>query len=438
MNKAGVLLYYPRLNRFARERDYHWFPYSVLPLAQTLAAGGFRPVIVDRRVEPDPDDQLAQQLQDAVFVGISAMSGYQIRDGLEVARRVRALRPDLPIVWGGWHPTILPEQTVRHPLVDLVVVGRAERRIVELGRRLVAHGPIDDLAGIARQHEANPVFTGYPPATPLEDDAQQYENFIPIASYINPSTRAVGYFSGHGCAFRCGFCSRHFMTNRYSPYPVEKVLADIRYFKNTYGLQRVHFQDDNLFLDPHRALAIAEALVASETSITWWANVRADVLPKLKPHERHLLVQSGMRTLFIGVESASQRLLDLMNKGIAADDILHTAQVMRESRTTLSLSYMFGVPGDDLDALRVTVDQVATLRDTYPNVQVQTCCYQPYPGTELYDLALAWGYPRLTELEQWGQLQPQSELGRIPWLTDAEMDAYRNLFAQLAEAPAHV
>ena len=445
MERKKILLYYPLLNKSKQERDYHWFPYSVLPLAQSLSESGYEPVIIDRRVNHNSSENLRDYLEDIVFVGISAMSGYQIQDGLEIAKNIRNINPDIPIVWGGWHPTILPEETADHPLVDIAVAGRGEGTIVEIADA-IRHGKgIDHITGLAYISGETVTFTGYKKPSKLRDDAQQYSKFIPIESYINPKTMALGYFSGHGCAFRCAFCSRHFMTNRYSPNPVGKVIDDIQYFVNKYGFRHIHFQDDNFFLDIKRVLQIAQELVSSGIDVTWWANVRADVMHRLSKEEIALLIKSGLNCLFIGAESASQELLDTINKGINPEDIIKTNEVLKDYDVALSISYMFGLPEDDIEKLRLTINQVKLLQRTNrrllrpswdlstERIQVQTCFYQPYPGTELYQTALDWGYPKLKGLEEWGRVKPQSEVARIPWLTDAEMALYEKEFNSFFE-----
>ena len=252
MKNKKALLFYPLLSESTEERDFHWFPFSVLPLAQALSGAGYEPVIVDRRVKHKFPEDLNGYLDNVLFVGISAMSGYQVQDGLMIAERIRKYKPDLPIIWGGWHPTILPQETVNHPLVDIVVTGRGEESIVELANAIINKGSVDHIPGVAYKNNGLVTFTGYQKSLPLKDDAQQYDRFIDIELYINPKTKYLGYFSGHGCSFNCAFCSRHFMTNKYSPFPVDKVIDDIKYFVNKYGFKHVHFQDDNFFIDKKR------------------------------------------------------------------------------------------------------------------------------------------------------------------------------------------
>ncbi len=218
------------------------------------------------------------------------------------------------------------------------------------------------------------------------------------------------------------------MTNKYSANPVAKVIDDIGYFVKNYGFKHVHFQDDNFFLDIKRALKIASELLSSKLNVTWWTNVRADVIPKLDKKELDSLMKSGLNSVFVGAESASQELLNIMKKDIKSDDILKTNDILKDYDIVLNLSYMFGVPGDNLDNLRMTINQIKKLKKENKKINVSTCFYQPYPGTSLYEIALKWGYPRLKGLKEWGFMKTQSYLSKIPWLSNGEMKQYEKEF----------
>lgn len=428
MSKGKIILCYPPLNESPSERGYHWFPFSVLPLAQLLSDNDYQPIVIDFRVESDPQKKLLMHLKGAILVGISSMSGYQINGGLKIAELVRKNNSDLKIIWGGWHSTILPEETAEDSLVDIAVTGRGAKTIVEIAEVIRSEKEFQKIKGIAYKKDKKIIFTGYKTPTKLIDDAQEYQKYIKIKSYINPNTMWLGYFSGHGCSQRCAFCSRHFMTNKYSANPVAKVIDDIKYFVKNYGFKHVHFQDDNFFLDINRALEIASELISSKLKITWWTNCRADVIPKLDNSELNLLSKSGLNSIFVGAESASQELLNMMKKDIKSNDILETNIILKDYDIFLNLSYMFGVPGDNLNKLNMTINQIAKLKIENKKINIQTCFYQPFPETSLYETALKWGYPRLKRLKDWGLIKPQTYLSKIPWLSYKEMKQYEKKF----------
>ncbi len=142
-----------------------------------------------------------------VFVGISCMSGLQIKYALEFARFVRMQNPSCPIVWGGVHPTLLPEQTASNDYVDIVVRGEGELIIKDLANKLALNQPLDDVAGVT--YNFNGSIKSNPDGKVIDLDA------IPIALPYDllqmdkyPSVKSGRFHiqTSRGCPHRCGFC----------------------------------------------------------------------------------------------------------------------------------------------------------------------------------------------------------------------------------------
>lgn len=107
-------------------------PLSLLAIAAPLEKMGYIVKIVDGCVDEDYKEKVLKLVNGAICLGITSITGYQIKGGLEVSKAVKEKYPHIPIVWGGWHPTLLPKQTVACPYVDIVVKGQGERTFAEL------------------------------------------------------------------------------------------------------------------------------------------------------------------------------------------------------------------------------------------------------------------------------------------------------------------
>ncbi|MBF0473301.1 MAG: cobalamin B12-binding domain-containing protein [Nitrospirae bacterium] len=112
-------------------------PLNVLSIGTALKAAGYKPIIIDGTAE-DVRDKIRIHLdENTLFVGISAMTGSQITFGLKSAKFVRNINPNIPLVWGGLHPTVLPEETLStSKYADIVCIGEGEITIVELANAL--------------------------------------------------------------------------------------------------------------------------------------------------------------------------------------------------------------------------------------------------------------------------------------------------------------
>ncbi|RLE26240.1 MAG: hypothetical protein DRJ61_10540 [Acidobacteria bacterium] len=123
-----VLLYQPRC-------VFYTMPLALMAVGSGLKNLGIETVIVDGRLEDDPISALVTHLDDSLCLGISVLTGSTIRDALEIGGRLKSLRPDLPVVWGGWHPSLFPKEILDEaPEVDIVVRVKAKRHCVNWPR----------------------------------------------------------------------------------------------------------------------------------------------------------------------------------------------------------------------------------------------------------------------------------------------------------------
>ena len=146
-----VLLFYPSFEDEGTEAPlYTDIPLSVAALAEA-AGTQFEVEVIDERLEDGSlrAGDLAVRLRDVFAVGISATTSAQITNGLRFARRIRELAPEIRLIWGGWHPSLMPEETLMHPLVDIVVIGQGERILPRLLDRLKRGEEPSDMPGVA-------------------------------------------------------------------------------------------------------------------------------------------------------------------------------------------------------------------------------------------------------------------------------------------------
>src|SRR5438105_1153967 len=130
--KGKLVLLQPRVGYMDSMRSKPALPLSLLHAA-ALAAERHEIVLIDQRVSDDWHERLVHELaQDPLLVGITCYTGPMIRRALELARIVRDLAPAVPILWGGVHVGLLPEQSLQHPLVDLVARGEGEETLLRL------------------------------------------------------------------------------------------------------------------------------------------------------------------------------------------------------------------------------------------------------------------------------------------------------------------
>ena len=188
------MLFFPILEE---EKSYNWPPISLLALSAVLKANNIEPVIIDERVEKEPEITLVRELKDSICLGITAFTGFSLHRALKAAKLCRKFYPDKPIIMGGPHATALPEQCKRSNLIDDIVIGYGEYEFLHKVQK-IAHGE-DCQKPFDRNDIHKQLMSDSMPPIPYE--------LIDINKYINPETEATIYLTSYGCPGKCTFCS---------------------------------------------------------------------------------------------------------------------------------------------------------------------------------------------------------------------------------------
>jgi radical SAM superfamily enzyme YgiQ (UPF0313 family) len=427
-------------------------PHSLLAISAPLYKKGYKIKIIDQRTDIDWNIRLVDYLQrKPICVGISMMTGTQIYFGLEVAKIVRALTDrKVPIVFGGAHPSIIPEQTLQSEYVDVVCIGEGDITFKEIVDAFQMKRSLKEVDGIGFKEGARVVIT---PSRPLLDvetllpvpwDLIDVNKYIHRDFYIKGATRSldIGQTS-RGCPFHCGFCCSASLRQReWRPMSVKKSLEIIIEPVRRFKLSAIWIRDDEFYIDRDRAYRICEGIIKSGVNIKWYTSgPRVDIFNKFSDEQIVMLRRSGADTLKFGAESGSNRILELMKKGIHWEDTLKANLRAKKFGIIPVFALMIGFPGETFDEINQTMGLFIRLKKDNPQAQFETICpYTAFPGTPLYDLALKMGLKPPQSLEGWiDWLCDEYDIkGRkIPWFTYAERKkignvAYMSILANAA------
>jgi anaerobic magnesium-protoporphyrin IX monomethyl ester cyclase len=123
-------------------------PLGILAISTPLLQAGYDIRIIDSTITPDYKKRVLHEVKDALCLGISVVTGPMIRETVEVAKAVKKWDPDFPVILGGWHPSLLPKQTLEADYVDIIVRAQGEESMLEVAERLQEDAPLDDVLGI--------------------------------------------------------------------------------------------------------------------------------------------------------------------------------------------------------------------------------------------------------------------------------------------------
>jgi radical SAM superfamily enzyme YgiQ (UPF0313 family) len=344
-------------------------------------------------------------IKEAICVGISAITGSYIKDSLEVAQTIRAINPNVPIVWGGWHASLKPEQTLQNEYVDKVVVGQGEQAFHDLVENIKNGNKTDDITAYEYMEKKNfPVCD-----LGLIKGMERY-----IIPYVSP--RTISLYTSQGCPFGCEFCAVNSVYGRNnSGWPIEIVADLIDDCVQRYFIDGVHFDDDNFFIGKKRALAFAAELISRDIRINWSSDARVDVLCNLDAEEWEMLDRSGCKRLLVGAESGSQATLDRLKKRITPEMILEFGNLCCKHNIIPCFSMMVGVPEETQEDINETFGLIDRLKKM-PGIELLLFLYTPYPGTPLYKLSLEMGFKEPQSLEEWSNFY--LDVPTVPWIKE--------------------
>jgi len=401
-----VVLVYPRF--LIQEGPAFNVPLSVLHLGTFIESKGYRVKIIDGNVERNYERKLASEAKDALCVGVSAMTD-QIAEARRLAHTLRKkARIKIPLVFGGVHATLFPEQTVADPLVDFAVFGEGELSFWHLLEAIEGKRKFSRLEGVAF-FDPKGKFS-FKPRTHRFDLEE-----MPLINYKLLHPKILSQFSDYfiavitsrGCPHQCTFCINTVVKENmvWRAWPPKRVIGEIKNLRDNYGADKIFFWDENFFVNRQRVEKILSGLEKEKIKIEWFANARIDYfrqgfldLPFL---ER--LRFNGCTKFGIGAESGSQHMLDIYNKGTTPAQMLKSAKLCYQARITPTYSFMIGAPGETKTDMKKTMGVIKKLFDLCPRARILgPQLFRPYPGSILYRQCLESGWQEPKSLADWG------------------------------------
>ncbi len=402
-------------------------PLSLLCLASPLLQAGFEVKLVDNLLSPDYEKTILRETADALCLGISVLTGPHIGAAVRVSRAVKKLRPKMPIVFGGWHPSLATQQTLREPFVDAIVRGQGELTLLELVQRIADGREWDGVRGLSfKEGDGTMIHEPERPVANINElPAPAYHLADPSVYAVPSGIRQLAYASSVGCPYQCNYCTDQvFYKRRFNAYRVERVVNDFAELVPRYDIAHVPLFDSNFLVDRKRAVAIARGIIASGIKVQWDFQTSTDFLALMSEDDVRLLAESGVHHIGFGTESASQEVLTLMNKRFQ-----HVEQMVETARKTdlagihIVFNIILGYPGETAAQRQQTFRIMSDIAKEHANVSFSPNIFTPYPGIPIWPQLKEMGVREPQSLEEWETLALGTNV--LPWLRGEELQRLR-------------
>ena len=411
------------------------YPMGILYVAQAL-----RKINLDVSIfHMGADNIKGFKPENYLFVGISMLTGEQIGAGLLFARLMKNFNTQMPIVLGGVHPTLLPEQSLQNELIDFVVVGEGEKTVQELATCLSNNTDISGIKGLGYK-DSNGNITVNPEGEFLDMETE-LDFDIPyelLSFYSKSKMSGVAVHTSRGCPYRCGFCYNVVVHDRKYRYKsTNRVLDEIEYLYKKYSIDTISFaSEDEFFIYPERVYRVLEGMLQRNIKVKWFSFCRFDNF--LRGVDRFgqdfidVIKKSGCMALNLGSESGSQRILDeIVIKDSKVEDILRGVDVLKSNKIPHRSNFIFGYPTETPADINASLNIIEKINFNNPYIQTGLSVLIPVPGSSIYDLLVSGhGYKPPTSLEEWGNFKVDNfHVKDMSWLNAEQKKVCESYYA---------
>src|SRR5579863_2703060 len=392
-------------------------PLGILAVATPLLNAGYSVKLIDSTITPNVKIRVLEEVQDALCLGISLVTGPMIRETAEIAKAVKAWNPDFPVILGGRHPTMITKKTLEAPYIDIVVRGQGEESLLDIVQHLENRTPMYLIPGIGFKRDKKLIFTTERPLKPIVDAPPKAYHIADFDAYERVCGRRWAmYTSSLACPYNCSYCTNDGVYGRkWNALEPDQVVEETTDLVSRYGLSLLWIVDDNFLIDRERAIGIAEGLVRRGVKFDWSIQSSTNLVSRFSVDELKLLRRAGLSQVSQGADSGSAKVMHLMNKDFQKIETIYTAaDKLSQAGIRPSFNMIFGFPGEGESERKQSIALIMDVCRRFPGAEFWTNIFTPYPGSPIMQRAFELGIHVPKTLEGWAEFFPRYTI--LPWL----------------------
>jgi len=405
-------------------------PLELLQISGLPDRDGYEIEIVDAMVCDDYLDRLMELCDGALLFGSSCIRGFQVAHGSRVAKALRERYPDLPMIWGGWFPSVLPERFLEEGIADAVCLGQGEFTFSEVVAALESGTDLAEVPGLMVRRDGENIRTEHRKVVGFDDipdvpwhliDYEQYAELQRRLAneravrhrYADPwdlpagtVRRGFSFHSSYGCPEPCTFCCSPDVTGRrWKAIPGHVLAERILECHDRFEFNVLRFQDANFGVHERRSNEFCQDLIDAGSPFWWSGTYEIETVARYAEESIDRMAESRFHLATLGAESGSEEQLSQIKKKIDIENHLELAlnRLNRRGIQT-ALSWIIGYPGESAKSMHETITVAARIKHRFPNSPSDVFPFWAIPGTEDFRKAVESGYVPPTTLEEWGAM----------------------------------
>lgn len=359
-------------------------------LAAILEKHGIKVSIID----PVPEDLSKTDVENKIVelkpkvVGLTCLTSYR-HDTFELAERIKSRSPEVNVLVGGAHVSFLDEITLeRIKGIDAIVRGEGEYTCLEYVKAALTDQSFDHILGLTYREKGGEIIRN-PDRSLIEDldslPFPAYHLFKRFRKYpqlieVPPAFRNLIHapiVSSRGCPFNCIFCATvRFWTRKFRPRSAKKVVDEMQYLNNKFGVQYIRFYDDNFTVDKNRVIEICDEIIKRDIKIKWRCESRIDGTNR---EMLQRMAEAGCHQVEYGIETGSDKVMKNINKKIKLEKVPDVVKMCKEFGLEAKAFFIIGLPGETAKDFKKTIE-ISKHFDYFGIAQLMI-----FPGQSLYE-----------------------------------------------------
>ncbi len=375
-------------------------PIGLMYVAAALEKAGFKVQMLDNYLMKKSLEEIKQLITEVNpgIVGITCGSATYPRC-VETSRAIKQVKPDCKIVVGGWHASYMPDSLLANPEIDYVVMGEGERAISELAATIVNGNEkaAASIAGVAVKRNGENIKNPPKYIENMDEIPYPARHLLPLELY----DRTIEYLDAkpadvmsisRGCVYNCGFCeTRKLWGNICRGFSPKRVIGEIQDLQSKYGTKGIYFINDNFTLRKEKTTELCNLMLENKLDLEWVCDTRVDLVNN---ELLALMSKAGCKTIWFGVESASQKILQRIGRNTSPQEVETAFKLCRKNGIKTACSFMLGLPDETLKDMEDSLKFAKKLNPDW----CQFNTFIAYPDSRLYNELLEKGnYVKLDE-----------------------------------------
>ncbi len=417
-------------------------------------------VVFDADVEKESVAEFVQRYRPHI-VGITANTP-QVKQAWRTAKTVKEVL-DVPVVIGGPHVSVLPEESCEKPYVDIVARGEGEETWIDICVRLetflhehpeyneanfktdafmaAENEVFADCEGITYKTSDGQIHNNVD-RTPIADldslpwpayhlfKMDRYTNLQPATDHVD-GAKSFSILTSRGCPYRCTFCSQSIMPIKWRSRGPESVLAEWRHLVEDLGAEEIGVLDDSANIRMKRLEEIANLLIENNLNHVPWIfvnGIRANLATK---ELLTLLKRAGLKRTAFGVETGDPEILKSIDKKIDLDTIRAAFKNAKEVGIETIAFMIIGLPGETRQTMQNSIDFAIEIDPMIANFSMMT----PYPGTKVYEIVKRQGRMLINDWDDYVFFEQQARYEMGDMTAELVEEMYRKAYRQFYLRP---